>query len=239
VVGGLPTDQLKQLVDRDSEGDGFLDRILFVHPDDVATPPWSSEGVTEAARAAWKEKVEGLWGLEGSASVRFTPESQAAWAELYDRHAAEMDSPDLPPQLRNVWSKYRAYAGRLALVLHVLHRGGASLELDVAAVQGAWRLVKYFKSHARRVYGCMDVDQDTKKALRVLDILKRKKPASFTKSQLFSWVKNGSTFRTQDSLGKPLALLVEHGYLRPSEPSKAAPGRPPGEKYDVNPLLAD
>src|SRR5581483_10249267 len=60
VLGGMPTDQLHQLISRETEGDGFLDRMLFVHPDEVPLANWSSDDISAASRQAWETVVADL-----------------------------------------------------------------------------------------------------------------------------------------------------------------------------------
>jgi hypothetical protein len=233
VLGGLPTEQLQQLVTRESEGDGFLDRVLFVHPDEAPPAKWSKEDVPAAARAAWHQAIRGLWALQEPGSVRFSPAAEERWAELYDRHAEEMGSPDLPSQLKNVWSKLRAYAARLTLLLHALHEGTESVEAGPASVEGAWRLVAYFKSHARRVYGCLDADRDMKGAKRIMDWLRRKKLTSFRQGELYPNVKSKAIFPKAEDVVRPLQLLEQFGHVR--QVTKRSHGGRPTSYFEVNP----
>jgi hypothetical protein len=68
----------------------------------------------------------------------------------------------LTEYLRGPWTRLETYAGRFWLILSLLHHA-ADLEADLVempvaskdAAVGAWRLVEFFKSHARRVYSCL------------------------------------------------------------------------------------
>src|SRR5262249_22803285 len=76
---------------------------------------------------------------------------------------AEQEAADFPDGLEGPWGKLEAYAARLALLLHLMHLAAdpasspsAPLpDLPRRAVVDAFRLVAYFKSHARRVYASM------------------------------------------------------------------------------------
>jgi hypothetical protein len=238
VLGGLPTDQLQQLISRETEGDGFLDRILFVLPDDAHVAKWSSEDVSAAAREAWDKTIKELWALPASpvVSVKFSTEGLARWKELYDAHSEEMNDGDLPPHLRNVWSKLRAYAARFTLLLHVLHAGAEAGEVGPQTVERAWQLVTYFKSHARRVYGVLEADLTMRRAKRILDRIRRKKLTTFTKSEVFGSVKNRSLFQKVADLDEPLQLLEAYGHVRRARSGSAGRGRP-AERYEVNPAV--
>src|SRR6202042_2118876 len=68
---------------------------------------------------------------------------------------AETEAPDFPDSLVGPWSKLVAYAVRLALIVHLLRTAcGEPLpdEVDAGSLERAFRLVAYFKSHARAVY---------------------------------------------------------------------------------------
>ena len=88
----------------------------------------------------------------------FTPEGKARWEERYNAHSAEMNAADFPPFLRGPWGKFREYAGRLTLILTLMHHAADPTadplivpDVGPRRVDDAWRLIAYFKSHARRV----------------------------------------------------------------------------------------
>ena len=236
VLGGLPTEQLHQLISKETDGDGFLDRMLFVYPKDVPVTDWSSEEISAAIREGWDKAVRDLWSVPANPqqTVLFSSAAETRWKELYNQHADEMNDKALPPHLGNVWSKLRAYAGRLTLVLHMLHHGKDGAEVGVESVEGAWRLVNYFKSQARRAYGVMNADLDVKQAARILGWIRKRNGIPFTRSEAYSSLKNKSVSKPSD-LSQPLQLLVSYGYIRRvvSGPQR---GRP-AERYEVNPSI--
>ncbi len=62
--------------------------------------------------------------------------------------------------------------------------------------------------------------------------------APFTKRDLFR--ASQRRFRTANELNAPLALLVQHGYIRQQDPTPEAtgePGRKPSPTYEVNPAI--
>ena len=69
------------------------------------------------------------------------------------------ERPDFAPSLRGPWGKFREYAGRLALILTLVDHAANPLADALAVpdvcprqVENAWKLIAYFKSHARRVH---------------------------------------------------------------------------------------
>ena len=166
ILGGIPPDMLFEMTLAKGGSDGFLDRFLFAYPESNPVPLWSERGVPDHLKVEWSEIIGRIWdrklaakdGGLGPHTARFTPEGKRLWVEMFDRHASEMNAEDFPPDLRSPWGKLREYAGRLALVLACLRHASDPFEEPEALpevreedVRGAWRLVVYFKNHARRV----------------------------------------------------------------------------------------
>jgi len=88
--------------------------------------------------------------------VHFTQGAQDAWHKFEESHGAESQCPKFPDYLRGPWRKLTSYCARFALILQMARyaAGEASCgEVDETSLAGAIRLVEYFKSHARKVYG--------------------------------------------------------------------------------------
>jgi hypothetical protein len=91
--------------------------------------------VGEAARDAWQQTAELLFafemerddveGVDVPRVVKFTPAAEKAWITFYDAHMVEMEDANLAESLKGHWSKLRAYAARLALVVHLLRLAAA------------------------------------------------------------------------------------------------------------------
>ena len=67
--------------------------------------------------------------------------------------------------------------------------------------------------------------------------LERTEVEYFTRRELFTALPRGR-FAKVDALDPSLALLVEHGYIRPLPPPErcSGPGRPASPGFEVNPL---
>src|SRR5262249_6974577 len=129
IVGGMVPDMIGELCDGKGRHDGFLDRFLFAYPDPVPKTGWKDEGVPPETAAAWSEVLSRL--LTRPMDVRdlppvphvvfFSEEARRAWKALIDAHHAEQRSPDFPDSLQGPWAKLEQYAGRLVLIVHLLH----------------------------------------------------------------------------------------------------------------------
>jgi hypothetical protein len=247
VVGGLPPDVLPQLRGEREISDGFMDRILFSYP----VPPqavgedWCC--VDDEAVEGWKGVLEKLWKMEPEKTeeggtrprfVRLTTCGRHEWERFTRGLAAEMNAEDFLEHLRGPWAKLRGYCARLALIVHMLRVAAGETEdqeVDGESVGRATRLVTYFQSHARKVHACVGADPRIPRAKTVLNWLRREKLTEFTK-RAAHYALSG-TFKTAEDLEPPLALLTQHGFIRPrSQADRPGPGRKPSPAYEVNPL---
>jgi hypothetical protein len=165
VTGGIQPAALGDLID-DGREDGFSARILFSYPDPIPPAEWNEvtvEGSEEYARAC---KV--LWDLGPLPEpVKLSPAAKARWVEWVNGHRKE----EPPDNLRPFWSKCEGYCARLALILFLARRACGETkapQVDERSIDGAARLISYFWSHARRVYGAMAVEKDSGRIGRAL-----------------------------------------------------------------------
>jgi len=176
VVGGLPPDILKDLCDEGGREDGFIQRILFSFPEEVELR-WTEAAVSDEALKGYQTVIDQLWQLEASSDefgcpipniVHFTPDGRLAFVEWVNQLFSELNEGSFPPQLRGAFAKMEGYCARLALILHLSRyvcREADSEAVDAFSVRGAIALVNYFKNHARKVYGRMDVPKNVADAL--------------------------------------------------------------------------
>jgi hypothetical protein len=185
VICGLQPDMLGELGDARGRSDGFLDRVLFVYPTAPPGAEWTDDTVTQASKQAWKTALYKLRelpmeeledGVEGYKVVHFSAAAKEAWIAGWDAHAAEIRSPDLPVQLIGPYGKLKAYAARLALVLHYLWlvQGDSDEgDLDKDSVERAVLLLHYFKSHLRLVYNRLPQTPEDNRLLEVVKWIRR------------------------------------------------------------------
>jgi hypothetical protein len=248
VVGCIPPRLLSRLRGEQAVLDGFFDRILFAYPDPPAAIGETWACVRDEARAAWTDTVSSLWNLQQEDDhegrkrphfVRLDGSGRAAWVQFTNALADAMNAEDFPDFLRGPWAKMKGYCARLALIVHCLRlvAGEESCEdvngesLDRAAV-----LVRYFQSHARKVYAALDADPEIEEAQRVLDWIVRERRTEFKRYDVFEDLKR--QFVRIEDLDPPLNRLEKHRIIRRLEVSKAdGPGRKPVPVWQVNPLL--
>jgi hypothetical protein len=175
VIGGLPPDVLGDLSDGRGRQDGFIHRVLFSYPDDVRIT-WTDMAVSEAAEHGYEDVIDRLRELkpfdhDTPKRLTMTPEARRLFIEFANDLYAELADPDLPPHLRGPWLKMEGLCARLALVLQLARWAAGETEretIEPNSVIGAIALIKYFQSHARRVYSslaCTPIDKKVEQAI--------------------------------------------------------------------------
>jgi hypothetical protein len=165
VAGGLQPDVLGDLMPEGVREDGFLARMLFSYP--APLPPQVSHVEPDAgALGDWHTLVNTLYALQPEAvaedgswqpqEVGWGAGGHAAWIKWCREHDAERGAPDFPDTLKAAWGKFDTQLARLALIIHMMRRESGETEdegVDGESMTAATEIVRYFKSHARKVYG--------------------------------------------------------------------------------------
>jgi hypothetical protein len=254
VVGGMTPDMLSTLPEGRGRDDGFMARLLFAYPDRVPRR-YSTQGIPDDVADEWRRLALTLWhremrdvdGRPAPHLIRMTPEAAREWAAWCQAHYAEQEADDFPDSLEGPWGKLEAYAGRLALILHLMDLASdptrtvaADLpELPRRIIADAARLVAYFKAHARRVHAamggkCTDGGEDVRALVRWI---LRNDLARFSERDI---ARNFDRFQDDPAaLADALWWMAGNNLIRPSrEPEEAPkPGRKRSPAYEVNPTL--
>jgi hypothetical protein len=216
---------------------------------------WSDRGIDDAILKDWSEVVNRLWtrplahkdGRSVPHVAYFTPDGKARWEVCFNAHIDAMNAADFDPSMRGTYGKFREYAGRLALILACLDHAAdptadplAVPQVGAQAVENAWRLIRYFESHAKRVHHAIAQSPDGIGGGRVVAAIvewltSRNRPA-FTEHEL----RQARRSMTDDDVAKALAYLETANAIRPAtNPKQLSPrgGRPPSASYEVHPLL--
>ena len=254
IVGGLTPDMLGDLADPRGRADGFIDRFLFTCPEPLPVAPWSDRGIPDDVADGWRSLIVQLWtrplNFKDGRSVphvaTFTPEGEARWVERYNEHSAEMNATDFPSFLQGPWGKFREYAARLTLILTLMHHAADPTAdalivptVGPLRVDDAWRLIAYFKSHARRVHtaiACGPDTGETRAAKAIVAWIRDQRRSSFTESD----IKQARRWISDEDLADALPYLSARNAIRPGPvPPQPGPkgGRRLSPSYDVHPGL--
>ena len=234
-------------------GTGLLARFAWACPvSTVGHRRIAPDPVPEAVKDAYENLVLAVLGLPGQADADGSPRprdlmlSEAAEARLR-RFEGELE-PRLGPDggLAHVadWgAKLAGLVARVAGLLHVAAEVGTGerpwdRDIQEDTINAAVRLAEEFLvPHALTAFGAMGGDPALEGARRVLRALARWPEETVTRRDLHRSALKGS-FPTADALDRPLALLAEHGFVRPlPAPDRSSTrGRKPSQAFAINPL---
>jgi replicative DNA helicase len=230
---------------------GLLGRFLYALPAnllgrrDTNPPP-----VPADVRNAYYENVSKLLslsvreGADGEADARILaldPDALEAlqrfeqWVEPQLSEFGELGG------MTDWAGKLVGVVGRIAGILQMASLAGSSAPWETPisrdTIERAICIAIYLIPHAKAAFAEMGADPVVEKAERILRWVEHRKLGFFSCRDLHQAMRG--TFKRVAELSPPLAMLVDHGFLRlQAETSPSGPGRPPSPTYDVNPLWA-
>jgi len=162
VCGTMQTGILNELAKENRTQNGFIDRILFVIPDGIQKEYWSETDLSPDVSANWRCIISKLLNLSvvnddtfnpRPQELKFTPEAKRM---LYDWQRGNTDQSRNAESeaISGIYSKMEVYAIRLALILEMVRYAcneSSKQAVSVEAMQGALKLVEYFKNSAEKV----------------------------------------------------------------------------------------
>jgi DNA polymerase-1 len=257
ICGCIQPDVLPKLQPESGVEDGFVARFLFAWPEPVR-PSWTGLEPSAEVVAAYEEMFDRLLALPlhtdeaGEAQpavLHLTPDALRRFAAFVDELADDLGGDELPDTLKAAWGKFAGYTARLALVLYVCRMAcgeadPAAPAVDLAAVEAAIALVRYFQAHARRVYlrlGSAAAVAGEKDVHRVIgwidrnrDRWARRTPPHFTWREAFHDLHN-TYWDRPDDLEAALRTLEDRGHIRDITPDPKPRGRKPKGVYEIHP----
>jgi hypothetical protein len=142
---------------------GFLDRVLFAVLENLKKEYWSEKELNPAISESWQSIIFSLLDLPLNQDLNnniqptvlsFAPQAKSAFTKWYNENVDQSNEAENDAS-GGIYSKFVSYTARLALILELMKY--ACNESDKRAVslesmQGALKLVEYFKKSAIRVH---------------------------------------------------------------------------------------
>jgi hypothetical protein len=162
VAGTIQKGILNELAKDSRTQNGFVDRILFVIPDNIQKECWSETDLPSVVSENWERIISNLLSLSVANDdtfnpspevLKFTPEAKRVlfeWQKVNTDQCNEAENE----ALSGIFSKMDMYVLRLALILELLRYACNESDkraVSIEAVQGAVKLVEYFKNSAVKV----------------------------------------------------------------------------------------
>lgn len=162
VAGTIQPGVLNELAANRTEN-GFMDRLLFVFPDNLKKEYWSEKELSPAITQSWEGIVTVLLnfavnddevGNPKPETLRYTPEAKQHLFQWQRQHTDLYNRPE-NEATNGIYAKVEVYAVRLALCIqmafYACNEGGKDA-VGLEALQGALKLVEYFKKSALKVH---------------------------------------------------------------------------------------
>jgi len=161
VAGTIQPGLLDELANNRTEN-GFLDRLLFVMPDNLKKEYWSETELPTLITDNWETIISNLLNIsmiqdENSnpqpQTLRFTPEAKQILFEWQKELTDQSNKPE-NEFISGINAKIEMYVIRLALILQMMQYAcneGNKDAINTKAVQGAIKLAEYFKRTAIKV----------------------------------------------------------------------------------------
>jgi hypothetical protein len=162
VAGTIQKGILNELAKDSRTQNGFIDRILFVIPDNIKKECWSETDLPPVVSENWESIISNLLSLSVTNDdtlnpspevLKFTPEAKKLLFEWQKANTDQCNEAE-NEAVSGIFSKMDMYVLRLALILEMMRfacNESSKQAVSIEAVQGAVKLVEYFKSSAVKV----------------------------------------------------------------------------------------
>jgi hypothetical protein len=224
-------------------GRGLLDRFLYAIPTgNVGYRRTVTTPVPETVRSRYDSSIRALAASFDGYADRVTLHLSPGATTLFSVCRDELEPrrrPDADLGHVQGWSsKLDGTIARLAGLLHLAETVGlddrsrwdrAVAEETMAA---AIAISRYLVEHALAAFDAMAADPALDGARRVLYWIHQDRVVAFTKRECYN--ANRSRFPRATDLDPVLAVLEDHGYIRPATTTEPQVGRP-SRRFNVNP----
>jgi hypothetical protein len=155
VAGTIQKGILNELAKESRTQNGFIDRILFVIPDNIQKEYWSETDLPDVIKSNWDAIISNLLNLSITCDdtsnpipevLEFTPEAKRILFEWQKANTDQCNEAE-NDAVSGIFSKMDMYVLRLALILEMMRYACNESDkqaISIEAVLGAINLVEYF-----------------------------------------------------------------------------------------------
>jgi len=162
VAGTIQTSILNELAKNSRSQNGFVDRLLFVILENIQKESWSEEDLPSGISENWESIISKLLNLVVTYDETQNPSPEILkitadakkklieWQKENTNHCNEAETD----ALSGIYSKMDIYVLRLALILELIRYACNESDkkaVGILAMEGAIKLVEYFKQSAKKV----------------------------------------------------------------------------------------
>lgn len=162
-VAGTMQPGILQDFAKDRNENGFLDRIIFVYPEEDSKPYWSDHEVDKEIVASYNKVIECLLNeqtLAGKSNeIPFCPEAFEILKKWQRQNTDKANAED-NEYLAAIYAKLEIYCIRLSLILQMLRYACNETPerwihdkcIESVSVEGAIQAISYFEHTAKKVH---------------------------------------------------------------------------------------
>jgi hypothetical protein len=162
VAGTIQPSVLNELAANRTQN-GFLDRLLFVIPDNLKKEYWSEKELKPEILESWENIISKILDIEITYNdtnnlepeiLKFTPEAKQVLFE-WQKELTDQSNNNNDEVINGINAKIEMYAVRLALILQITQHAcnnTTKQAVGIDSVHGALKLVEYFKKTAIKVH---------------------------------------------------------------------------------------
>mgnify|MGYP005855418827 CR=1 FL=1 len=193
VIGTIQPKVLNELADNRTDN-GFLDRLLFVAPENLSKPYWSEKEINPVIFKNWQTIISTLLDLSiiqdetenpQPEVLRFTTEAKQLLF-VWQRELTDQSNKPENEAICGINAKMEMYAVRFALILQMIRfacNEDDKQAVGIEAMQGALKLVEYFKRTAVNVHSIVNNASPLDKLPTDKKNLYNELPETFTTSE--------------------------------------------------------
>ncbi|PZX16445.1 uncharacterized protein DUF3987 [Breznakibacter xylanolyticus] len=194
VAGTIQNGVLHELARESRTQNGFIDRILFVLPDNIQKPYWSEKELDQTVIDNWNFILSKLLDLSCRLDETSTPKPQILYFSpeakqiLFDwqKYNADLCNNADNDMLSGMYSKMEMYAIRFSLIIEMLNFAcleGNKQCISVKSVKSAIKLTEYFRKSALKAFSIISnvnpLDKYSEEKQKLYNTL----PVTFTTEQ--------------------------------------------------------
>ncbi len=220
-------------------GRGLLARFLYSHCKAQAGQRQRQvKSIPESLLNEYHRQIHSLLDIPLTTNIlKLSPEGQALWDDFYNDVESEMRPGGDLEYLKDWGSKLPGAVARIAGLLHFAEYGAevANKTISVNIVRASCTIGGYFKEHALAAFGLMEADPRLETAKKILDYIKRHKPATFKGRDVL----RHTNLKAIDDVSEGLKILCERGFIKEDTLAYSGQGRPEAKGYKINPKVVE
>jgi hypothetical protein len=223
-------------------GRGLLARFAYACPTStVGRRQIAPPAVPSAVEQTYADLITGVLSLpNGEEPLTLTAAATAAFMTFERDLEPRLGIDGDLEHLADWGSKLAGLVGRITGLFHVVEcvadkRNPWSREISAPTIRAAIEIAEGFLlPHAKTAFALMGADPSVEQARRLLRVIRTWPEETVSRRDLHQRLR--ASFPKPEELDRPLALLVEHGYLRRVMQQITGPGRRPSGLFAINPL---